>query len=81
MDQPAYQRRTPRPTPISSEERASFTPETKCRHCGGWHARSCPRVRRMVMTGEAITEVEFWPWDEWPHDLVVWPEALEQERS
>jgi hypothetical protein len=34
-----------------------------CLHCGGFHIRQCPRVRRIVFnqTGQGIHEVEYFP--------------------
>lgn len=34
-----------------------------CMHCGGIHARACPRVRRVVFNPQtgALVEVEYWP--------------------
>jgi hypothetical protein len=46
-----------------------------CRHCGGSHARACPRVRRLAFhPNGALSEVEFWK--TWPDDHVIWPEDL-----
>lgn len=58
---------------------------TLCRHCGGSHARACPRVKRLVFkpTGgqDDIAEVEYFPWGEWPDDFIIWPEdEIEEEK-
>lgn len=47
----------------------------QCRHCGGVHDRTCPRVKRMTFspTG-AILEVEFWR--AWDDEHVIYPEML-----
>lgn len=52
--------------------------EQTCRWCGGLHARACPRVKRLSYdpTGQNVTEVEFWPADQWSDAHVVWPEDL-----
>jgi hypothetical protein len=52
-------------------------PEQKdptCAHCGGIHARACPRVKRMVFKGDDIAEVEFWK--DWPQDDILWVEDV-----
>lgn len=43
------------------EELAQEDPQ--CIHCGGHHARACPRVRRIVFRqgGAGVQEVEYWP--------------------
>jgi len=34
----------------------------KCAHCGGYHVRACPRVRRIEWHSNGhISSVEFWP--------------------
>lgn len=51
--------------------------QQKCQHCGGIHARACPRVRRLAFGGEGKpTEVEFWPEGRWPADQVLWLEDV-----
>jgi hypothetical protein len=53
-----------------------------CDHCGGYHTRSCPRVKRLVFFppqvsgGPILQEVEFWPHGEWPHEEVIFPDLL-----
>jgi len=47
-----------------------------CTHCGGWHLRACPRVRRLRFGPDgSLREVEFradWRWER----RVVWHEEL-----
>lgn len=46
-----------------------------CSHCGGWHARACPRVKRMVFAADGnLAEVEFW--ELWDDSEVIWPDQL-----
>ena len=48
-----------------------------CTHCGGRHARACPRVKRMSFHRDGgLAEVEFWPSGKWDDTHIVWPEAL-----
>jgi hypothetical protein len=57
--------------------------DQSCRYCGGMHARACPRVKRLSydQTGQHVTEVEFWPWNEWPEGQVVFPEDLVEKEQ
>ena len=70
---------------LSDEEKAVlrevFTtrPDAPCADCGGYHLRSCPRVRRQVWIGQGSaagvrTEVEYWP--SWDESNTVWPEEV-----
>ena len=49
----------------------------QCQHCGGAHARACPRVKRLEWhpNGE-LAAVEFWPEGAWSTDGVLWPEDI-----
>jgi hypothetical protein len=50
---------------------------SRCEHCGGAHARACPRVRRLQFHENGrIAAVDFWPDGKWPSDHVQWPEGL-----
>ena len=66
------------PEDLSDEEKAEvakrFAAGEGCTHCGGLHLRACPRVRRLVLSGDAIAEVEFWRDGQWPTGDVLWPE-------
>lgn len=49
----------------------------RCSHCGGIHARSCPRVKRMEFHPNGIVAaVEFWP-----HDRVNWEGVLFEDQA
>lgn len=51
-----------------------------CEHCGGLHARACPRVKKLVRHVDGSwLEVEYWPDDQWPKTNVVFPERLGDE--
>lgn len=58
-----------------------------CDHCGGRHARACPRVKRMAYYPQdndgvlKIQEVEFFPHGEWPHEDVIFADLLPFEES
>lgn len=60
------------------QEAEEIQKDQSCRYCGGMHARACPRVKRLAydQTGMHVTEVEFWPWNQWPEGQVVFPEDL-----
>jgi hypothetical protein len=61
----------------AADIRARFQRGDGCRHCGGLHPRSCPRVRRMAFhPNGTLAEVEFWPDDQWSDDNILWPEEL-----
>lgn len=52
----------------------------RCDHCGGAHARSCPKVRRIEFHPNGqLAGVEFWPDGRWADDHVQWPEELPPE--
>lgn len=67
--------------PLTAEEIEKFRKsylENKCSHCGGVHARACPRVKRIVFNDKGtILEVEFW--ENWPTNDVVFPEELYED--
>jgi hypothetical protein len=54
--------------------------ENLCIHCGGAHARACPRVKRLEFhTNGNLSVAEFWQPGTWPEDQVQWPEELPAE--
>lgn len=60
---------------ISVEQLEFFKEENRCSHCGGWHHRACPRVRRIKFRAPGdIEEIEFW--ESWPRDGVVFADEL-----
>jgi hypothetical protein len=51
--------------------------EHQCEHCGGAHARACPRVRALAFHENGrIAQVTFWADGSWTSDHVQWPEDL-----
>lgn len=53
-----------------------------CRHCGGAHARACPRVRRLAFHPNGnLAEVEFWAAAEWSDEHVIFPDQLVTDDS
>lgn len=49
-----------------------------CQHCGGFHARACPRVKSMAFhPNGALAQVEFWADGRWTDANIVWPEDVE----
>lgn len=64
-------------TALTAELAARLREIPSCQHCGGRHARACPRVRRMAFHANgALAEVEFWPEGRWSDDDIIWPEEL-----
>jgi hypothetical protein len=66
---------------LSKEEREGYREQFKnhqaCIHCGCFHLRACPRVKRIVWRNkEEPSEVEFWPDSQWPKEYVVAPEDI-----
>jgi hypothetical protein len=66
-------------TPLTEEQRRAvrdrFDRGDGCKHCGGIHARACPRVRRLAYhSNDHLAEVEFWRDDQWSKDHIIWPE-------
>ena len=70
---------------LSDEQKAAlreiFTtrPDSPCEDCGGFHLRSCPRVKRQAWVGQGMgagarTEVEYWA--EWDDSFVAYPEDV-----
>lgn len=60
---------------------AIFTvrPQHPCEDCGGYHLRSCPRVRRIVLIGEGPgtgNRVETEYWNQWDDSEVIYPEDV-----
>ncbi len=77
---------TPEPEPVTpgaevatltADDIARINATPACRHCGGRHARACPRVRRLAFHSNGqLAEVEFWPDGRWSDDYVIWPEQV-----
>ena len=50
-------------------------PEKACDDCGGYHLRSCRRIKRQVWIGNGNRiEVEYWP--QWDDSFVIYPEDV-----
>jgi hypothetical protein len=66
----------PDPTPLTDDEVKRLR-DNRCSHCGGAHARACPRVKRMAYhPNGTLAEVEFWPSDQWSDAFVVFPDEI-----
>jgi len=62
---------------LATEFRTRFNNGEACKHCGGIHARACPRVKRMTFhPNGSLAEIEFWEAGVWPEDNVAWPEEI-----
>jgi hypothetical protein len=69
------------PEPVLQGEEAAQVHEEfrrrRCQHCGGAHARACPRVRRLRFHPDSrLAAVEFWPDGTWADEGIMWPESL-----
>lgn len=54
--------------------------ERRCSHCGGAHARACPKVRKFEFHQNGnLQSVEFWAPGQWSDEDVQWPETLPPE--
>jgi len=62
---------------LTPEQRATLLANA-CAHCGGVHARACPRVKRLQFgaDGRQVIEVEFWRDGRWDETRVKWIEDL-----
>ena len=63
---------------LTDEEQAELADhEAPCVHCGGYHVRACPRVRRVVFrqNGSGVQEVEYWPASEIDWTGVIFEDA------
>lgn len=49
-----------------------------CSHCGGCHARACPRVKRMIFVGDDIKEIEFFQDEQYDASMIVWPDEIQE---
>lgn len=68
---------------MTPEEQAAFReifssrPDSPCADCGGFHLRTCPRIKRQVWIGNGNrVEVEYWPRSEWEDAEIIWPEDV-----
>lgn len=49
-----------------------------CSHCGGRHARACPRVRSLRFhPNGTLAQVDFWRDGRWSDENVLWPDDNE----
>ena len=59
-------------------------PDSACRFCGGYHLRSCPRIKIQEWVGEGagtgnVVKVEFWPSGQYDDDETIYPEDVFDE--
>lgn len=64
----------------------SDTPDSSCKHCGGYHLRACPRIKLMKWEGQGagtgnVIEVEYWPSGEYDDSETLYPEDVFQEED
>jgi hypothetical protein len=73
-------REVPAEPALQGDEAAALREEfrrRRCQHCGGAHARACPRVRKFRFHADSkLASVEFWPRGDWSDDGILWPESL-----
>lgn len=63
------------------EDAQAFAKVDPCLHCGGFHLRTCARLKKLRFEMDddkniIPVEAEYWPWSRWPKKNVVWPEDL-----
>ncbi len=68
-----FQRRKAEAEALTAEQRQTLA-AARCAHCGGVHAISCPRVKRIRFRSDGSTPMEVEFWAEWPQDRVTYPE-------
>ncbi len=66
------------------EAQEVFVSKGACEDCGGYHARACPRIKRIhlrftetrgTQVSELIErEVEYWEAGHWPTGDIIFPE-------
>jgi hypothetical protein len=60
-----------------SDARTIFGKGEQCQHCGGIHARACPRVSSLKWhTDGSLIEVSYWPDREWSRADIIFPEDV-----
>ena len=71
---------------LTPEEKAQYRehifytrPTAVCTDCGGFHLRTCPRVKRIAFIGQGSgtgnrTEVEYW--EKWDDSETIYPEDV-----
>ena len=65
------------PIDLAREYKTRLENEEFCEHCGGFHVRKCPRVKRVIYSSAGnISEVEYWQDGLWPKADIVWPEDI-----
>ncbi len=66
-------------TALTAELAAELRKVPACEHCGGRHARACPRVKSMAFHPNGqLASITFWADGRWSPDHVVWPEDLNE---
>lgn len=61
-------------------EEADEVEDSRCAHCGGFHVRACPRVRRIEFhPNGSVAAVEFWRADQTDWTGVVWDDVGDDE--
>jgi len=59
--------------PLTDEEMQELTDEPACMHCGGIHARACPRVKRLFWHPNGrIARADYWPHNKINWEGVIW---------
>lgn len=56
-------------------------PDSACEDCGGFHLRSCPRIKLQRWIGEGAgtgnrVEVEYWPSGQYDDEETIYPEDV-----
>lgn len=65
-------------TPQDKDDaRTIFGKGEQCIHCGGIHARACPRISTLEWhTDGNLIKVSYWPENRWSDDTIIFPEDV-----
>lgn len=68
---------------LTRDEQEELATDSLCVHCGGHHARACPRVKRIVFRqgGAGVQEVEYFPAAEIDWTGVLFEDVGEAEET
>jgi len=66
---------------LTEGEQDELAEETTCIHCGGFHVRACPRVKRIAFHPQSakVVEVEYWSSDQIDWTGVVFTDTASEE--
>jgi hypothetical protein len=73
-------RSTQQRRPLTEDEQRTLDEQQPCMHCGGYHARACPRVKLLEWHPNGhLAKAEYWPDDQVDWEDVIFPDQGEDE--